>query len=249
MALIGGSVGYRLLRLISDGSSSQMDGRAYSKTSKLEVLLGRSFLERIPGQVVIDFGCGTGAEAVEMAQKGARKVIGIDIQEHLLAIARERAAEAGVADRCDFGANASELADVIIAIDSFEHFEDPASILETMRTMIKPSGRVLASFGPTWYHPLGGHLFSVFPWAHLVFSEASLIRWRSDFKSDGATRFHEVAGGLNRMTIARFERIVRESPFRLEQLEPVPIRRLKPIASRLTREFTTAVVRCELVPR
>jgi hypothetical protein len=55
---------------------------------------------------------------------------------------------------------------------------------------------------------LGGHLFSVFPWAHLIFSEQALIRWRSDFKSDGATRFSEVAGGLNQMTIRRFERLI-----------------------------------------
>jgi len=249
MALIGGSVGYRLLKLISDGSKSRLDGSVYSKTGKLAALLGPTFFDRIQGQVVIDFGCGTGAEAVEMAQKGARKVIGIDIQEDFLAIARDRAVQAGVADKCEFGATASEPADVIIAIDSFEHFEDPASILATMRTMIKPTGRVLASFGPTWYHPLGGHLFSVFPWAHLVFTERSLIRWRSDFKTDGATRFHEVAGGLNQMTVGRFERIVRDSPFTMARLEAVPIRKLKPIATRLTREFTTAVVRCELIPR
>jgi len=249
VALIGGALGYRLLKLISDGSSSAMDGRAYDQTSKLEVLLGPEFLANIRDRVVIDFGCGTGAEAVEMAQKGAHKVIGIDIQEHLLDVARSRAAEAGVADRCEFGTSARELADVIIAIDSFEHFGDPGAILATMRTLIKPSGRVLASFGPTWYHPLGGHLFSVFPWAHLIFTERSLIQWRSDFKTDGARRFGEVAGGLNQMTIARFERLVRESPFELARLEAVPIRRLKPIANRLTREFTTAVVRVELVPR
>jgi hypothetical protein len=58
-----------------------------------------------------------------------------------------------------------------------------------MRRMIKPDGCVIAAFGPTWFHPLGGHLFSVFPWAHLIFTERALIRWRSDFKTDGATRF------------------------------------------------------------
>ncbi len=63
-----------------------------------------------------------------------------------------------------------------------------------MDAMLKPGGRLYASFGPTWFHPYGGHLFSVFPHAHLIFTERSLIRWRSDFKSDGATRFHEVAG-------------------------------------------------------
>jgi hypothetical protein len=108
---------------------------------------------------------------------------------------------------------------------------------------------VLTSFGPTWYHPLGGHLFSVFPWAHLVFTEKALIRWRSDFKTDRATKFGEVAGGLNQMTIKRFERVVAESPFRFEHLELVPIRKLRRVANRLTREATTAIVRCKLVPR
>jgi hypothetical protein len=106
---------------------------------------------------------------------------------------------------------------------------------------------VFASFGPTWYHPLGGHLFSVFPWAHLVFSEAALIRWRADFKTDGATRFSECAGGLNQMTIRRFERLVRESPFQSRMLEAIPIRKLRSVHGGLTREFTTAIVRCRLV--
>ncbi len=71
-----------------------------------------------------------------------------------------------------------------------------------MASLLKPSGFALVEFGYTWFHPYGGHLFSVFPWAHLIFTEKSLIRWRSDFKTDGATRFQEVAGGLNQMTIA-----------------------------------------------
>ena len=249
MALIGGSLGYRLLKLISDGSKSRMDGSVYSKSGKLATLLGPTFFERIQGQVVIDFGCGTGAEAVEMAEKGARKVIGIDIQEHLLAIARDRAVQAGVADRCEFGATASELADVIIAIDSFEHFDDPGEILRIMRSLLKDDGCVIAAFGPTWYHPLGGHLFSPFPWAHLLFTEKSLIRWRSDFKTDGATRFGEAEGGLNQMTIRRFEKLIDESDFKLAEFEPVPIRRIQFLANKLTREFTTAIVRCKLVPR
>ena len=118
-----------------------------------------------------------------------------------------------------------------------------------MSQLLKPSGCVLAAFGPTWYHPLGGHPFSVFPWAHLIFTEKALIRWRSDFKTDGATRFCEVAGGLNQMSIARFEKIVADSPFRFSEFETVPIRSLKAFSNNLTREFTTAIVRCKLVLR
>src|SRR5262249_6321332 len=70
----------------------------------------------------------------------------------------------------------------------------PAAILLTMFDLLKPGGVLVASFGPTWYHPLGGHLVSVFPWAHLIFSENALMRWRSSIRSDGAKRFHEVEG-------------------------------------------------------
>src|SRR5258708_4759732 len=118
-----------------------------------------------------------------------------------------------------------------------------------MNTLLQPPGEVLVSFGPTWYPPLGGHLFSVFPCAHLIFSEKALIRWRSTFKTDGATRFSEVAGGLNKMTIAKFEDLVAESPLKFASLELVPIRRVRHLHNRLTREFTTAIVRCRLVKR
>lgn len=105
----------------------------------------------------------------------------------------------------------------------------------------------MASFGPTWYHPLGGHLFSIFPWSHILFSESALVRWRANIRPDGATRFSDVEGGLNQMTIARFERLVSASPFQIATLETVPIRKLRPIHSRLTREFTTAIVRTKLI--
>jgi hypothetical protein len=118
-----------------------------------------------------------------------------------------------------------------------------------MRKLVKDDGCVLAAFGPTWYHPLGGHLFSVFPWAHLIFTEKSLIRWRSDFRSDGATRFREAEGGLNQMTIRHFKALVGRSDFRFAEFETVPIRRIQLLANRLTQEFTTALVRCKLVPR
>jgi SAM-dependent methyltransferase len=250
MGIIGGSLGYHLLKKISkDGKTGYMDGSAYATRSKIESLLGPDFWREIKDKVIVDFGCGSGSDAIEMVQRGARKVIGIDIQERFLAMARERANQSGVSDRCAFATKVDERADVIVAIDSFEHFDNPEAVLKTMSGMIKPDGCVIASFGPTWYHPLGGHLFSVFPWAHLIFTEGALIRWRSDFKSDGALRFREVEGGLNQMTIRRFERIVSKSPFKFAQFEAAPIRKLRVLANRLTREFTTAVVRCKLVQR
>ncbi|HEU4585933.1 MAG TPA: methyltransferase domain-containing protein [Gemmatimonadaceae bacterium] len=222
---------------------------AYEGTSKLETLLGSEVWTLIEGRRVLDFGCGGGQDSIELARRGAARVMGVDIVEQRRVEARERAAAAHVAERCIFCSQPDEPADVIISLDSFEHFADPAGILRIMHKWLAPGGQVLVSFGPTWYHPLGGHLFSVFPWAHLVLTEEALIRWRSSFKSDGATRFSEVEGGLNQMTIRRFRRLVEESPLRFARFETRPIRPLRLLHNRLTREFTTATVRCTLVAR
>ncbi len=240
---------YKILKRISPGEPDVCSGAAYAGKSKLAILLGSDLFDRISGKVVIDFGCGTGGDAVEMARKGAGRVIGLDIREDFLATARQKARDAGVDGVCAFTSQTTERADFVISLDAFEHFADPGGILRIMSGLLKDDGEALISFGPTWYHPLGGHLFSVFPWAHLLFSERALLRWRSDFKSDGATRFCEVAGGLNQMTIRRFERLVAASPLRFAGMELTPIRKLKPLHNRLTREFATALVRCRLVKR
>lgn len=223
-----------------------MDGSAYAGKSKLGVLLGERFLKQVHGKRVIDFGCGSGEQSLELARHGAARVIGVDLRERVLEEARSAAREAGLAAICEFTTRTNEKVDFVVSVDAFEHFEDPPSILATMFDLLLPNGSVLISFGPTWYHPLGGHMFSVVPWAHLIFSEQALLRWRADLRPDRPTRFSEIEGGLNQMTIRRFERIVEQSPFELSELELRPIRKLRHLHNRWTREVTTSVVRCRL---
>jgi SAM-dependent methyltransferase len=236
---------YHLLRLIAPRVPSTMGGEAYEGKSKLRVLLPGIETE-IKDKIVLDFGCGPGVEVKEMALLGAKRVIGLDIGKKWLQIGREQAEKAGVGAKCEFVASIANPVEVIVSLDSFEHFADPGAVLKTMYSLLQSGGCVFVSFGPTWYHPLGGHLFSVFPWAHIVLKEDALIRWRAQFKTDGATKFGEVEGGLNQMTIRRFEEILRTSSFIVEELELVPIRRMKPLHNRVTREFLTAIVRCRL---
>jgi len=249
--LIGGPLAYRLLRRL--GRAATQDGpltaTAFQNRSKLEVLFGEDIWDRLAGKTVVDFGCGIGTEVIEMAKHGVQRAIGLDIREDVLAKARAAAAEAGVADRCDFVTKLAEPADVVISLDGFEHYDDPDGALRAMRSVLRDDGVLLVSFGPPWYHPYGGHLFSVFPWAHLVFTERALIRWRSDFKTDGAKRFHEVAGGLNQMTVRRFRSLVAKSDFDVRTFTAVPIRKLRRVSNPLTTEFLTSTVRCSLVPR
>jgi SAM-dependent methyltransferase len=250
MGIIGGKVAVGVLNYASRGgtvSAFPDIATAYSERSKLETLFGPDIWSAIRDKEVLDFGCGQGTEAVEVAERGARRVIGIELYQKWIKAATALACSRGVSNKCCFGKTWETPVDVILSIDSFEHFAEPAAILQAMRNLLKPTGSVWVSFGPTWYHPLGGHIYSVFPYAHLLFSEAALVRWRSLYKTDGAKSIEE--SGLNRMTIRQFEKVVESSPFRFERFETVPIRRLRPIATRLTREFTTAIVRCRLTPR
>src|SRR5712664_2461439 len=248
---IGGDFGYRMLRYASRYAVHQpaCDGTAYRHRSKIETLLGPGIWDALAGKVVLDFGCGVGTDTIEFARRGARRVIGLDIRADVLELAQAEAERAGVADRCLFTTHTDERVDAVMSIDGFEHYADPEQVLHTMRRLLNPDGRVFIAFGPPWLHPLGGHLFSVFPWAHLLFTEKALIRWRSDFKSDGATRFCEVAGGLNQMTVRRFRTLVDRCDFAVERFEAAPIKRLRRLSNALTREFVTAMVRCELCPR
>lgn len=220
-------------------------GSRYAKRQSLLEIFGRGFPVAVCNKAVLDFGCGFGEDTVAIASYGARRAIGVDLRQEFLSHARFLAQKSGVADRCVFTDQASEQCDLIVSVDAFEHFSDPAAILSLWASLLTIDGSVCLSFGPTWLHPAGGHLFSPFPWAHLLLSEEALLRWRALSRSDGATTIE--AAGLNRLTIKRFEQLVSDSPFRFASLELVPIRKLRFIHNRLTREFSTSVVRCRLV--
>ena len=255
MGFIGGAPAYWFLKRFYPGaagglmSPGNIDPFKARGVSKLAFYFGDGIFDELRDKTVVDFGCGTGDNAIELASKGCRHVIGLDLQERFLEVGRRSAEAQGLSDRVKFVQETHEKADVVLSTDAFEHFEDPGGILRIMRSILKDDGYLLAEFGPLWYHPIGGHLFSVFPWAHLVFTEKALLRWRADFKSDGATKFHEVAGGLNQMTIRRWEKLVDESGFRLTKYDLRPIRPLRPLHNRLTREFFTSTVCARLVPK
>lgn len=51
---------------------------------------------------VLDYGCGNGVHSLFLAQSGAKKVVGIDLSEKSLEIAKERVRKEGLEERIDF---------------------------------------------------------------------------------------------------------------------------------------------------
>ncbi len=77
-------------------------------------------LEIGPDDTVIDVGCGSGVLSFVAARLGARRVIGTDLSEHAIDVARENAVTLGLGDRIEFRSGnlldpvRGEQADVII---------------------------------------------------------------------------------------------------------------------------------------
>jgi len=94
MGIVGGVAAVQLLKTISPvGQSSWMaDGvpPAYQNRSKLEVLFGSRIWDDLRDKVVVDFGCGEAHEVLELADHGARRVIGIENYPPWFASANER---------------------------------------------------------------------------------------------------------------------------------------------------------------
>lgn len=248
MAIIGGNFGYHVLMWLQSRKPSISEGLPDEYTDsahKLSVHFGDDVFERAKGKTIIDFGSGAGRECVEFARQGAKQAIGVELREEFRNKSRDYARQQQVANT-QFLEGTDEKADVVYSLDSFEHFEDPAHILRLMSDLVKDDGEIWISFSWSWYHPYGGHLFSVFPWAHLIFSEECLIRWRSHFKDDGATRFGEISGGLNQITIAQFETFIDESELTFTHKRICPIRPLRWLHNSVTREFTTSLISTRL---
>jgi SAM-dependent methyltransferase len=216
----------------------------YDGKSKLAMCFGPEFLNGCRGKTVVDFGCGNGLEVIELAKAGAELVIGIEIDECLLTSARQNAAQAGVGDRCLFVPHPDRPVDMVVSLDCFEHYADPVTVLRTVYAMLRQNGIFQVSFGPPWYHPWGEHLIELPPWAHVFFSESAVVRWRQLMRGGDATSYAEI--GLNQMKVAHFERLAVQSGFEIDSLEVVPIKPLRWIHNRFTREFTTSVVRAVL---
>jgi hypothetical protein len=93
-----------------------------------------------------------------------------------------------------------------------EHYPNPNETLMEMKSLLKPQGNLLITFGPPWYSPYGAHMFffTKIPWVHLIFPEKWIMFWRHKYRSDGAMKYEDVESGLNKMSISKVERLIKE---------------------------------------
>jgi ubiquinone/menaquinone biosynthesis C-methylase UbiE len=105
----------------------------------------------IKGARVADLGCGHGASVILMAQAFPKsKFVGIDYHESSIAVARERAKQAGVADQIRFEvatprvlAASKEKFNLVCFMDSLHDMGDPLEAVWASRQAMTPDGALM----------------------------------------------------------------------------------------------------------
>jgi 2-polyprenyl-3-methyl-5-hydroxy-6-metoxy-1,4-benzoquinol methylase len=163
------------------------------------------------GLKVLDIGCGTGSLCVDIATKGAKKVIGIDIDELAVAFAKEHLTrffpklENRIAFRCCSisGINDNDF-DIIVSKDTFEHILDLDRELMEMKRRLKPGGKMYVGFSPLYHSFRGDHgrTKTKIPWGHLLIPEKILLRSLKKNRKERITSIYDL--GLNTLSLRQF---------------------------------------------
>jgi len=134
--------------------------------------VGRALMERaafVPGERVVDIGCGGGATSMEIARRvGERgEVLGIDVSPALIAAATARASQAGIANLRFLNADAATARverpfDRLFSRFGIMFFADFAAAFANLRRMVRAGGRAdLAVWASPRENPWMGELRAI----------------------------------------------------------------------------------------
>jgi 2-polyprenyl-3-methyl-5-hydroxy-6-metoxy-1,4-benzoquinol methylase len=110
--------------------------------------------EPIQHRAFLDVGCGNGLYSLELARKGAGRVVGIDISEVMIGLCKQASEREKLSERCEFeqtdllAYNSSLKFDVSFGIGLFDYIREPLPVLERMRALTKD--KVILAFPRFW---------------------------------------------------------------------------------------------------
>ena len=172
---------------------------------------------------VLDFGCGHGALCIELANLGASKVIGIDLEEKLLNFANINLQQnyknyqsiINFQKKDLLNANFENKFDFIVTKDTFEHSLNLPEILNKFYEILEKGGKVYAGFGPLYnfYNGDHGRTKMYLPWFHLLFPEKIII---NRYNKNHLNKIEHIQDlGLSKYSLKNYEDFFKNSKFKI----------------------------------
>lgn len=265
--MFGAEIDYKLLRALTHSRNlktreqqreearnprfTMADADAYLERCRTEFFPDRFPLD--PSLSYLDVGCGMGRLSLALGRAGMPDVTAVDIVPHNIEQATRLAEQLPQEQRPDFSCidihdwKTERRFDVVIVLGAMEHIHDQDRFLRALAGLLAPGGRALVSIEP-FHSPFGDHLQHVFkvpmPWAGLVFSEAAMMRIRTErFRpSDPVERYADVEGGLNQVRYERYLQNVRDAGLAFERnnINPQLRKRRRLLPARVASRVLTA---------
>lgn len=211
------------------------------------------------GAAVMDLGCGHGSLTVSIAQQGAARAVGVDIDRERIEFARRHVPQAypDLASKVEFQDKDIALLegqyDFVVSKDTFEHIGNLEAVMGHIHRLLKPGGKLVIGSSPLFYSPFGDHEMywgsRFLPWLPVYVPERVLLRiarWRRASERRGVMSGTDI--GLNKMTPAQFRNFLVPGRWQVESiaynsgnkplLKPMSILRKVP---GLERFFTTGI--------
>jgi 2-polyprenyl-3-methyl-5-hydroxy-6-metoxy-1,4-benzoquinol methylase len=110
--------------------------------------------EPIKGRTFLDVGCGNALYSLELARKGAAKVVGIDISEVMIGLCKQSSENENLTDVCTFiqtdllDYKPESTFDVSFGIGLFDYISDPLPVMKRMREV--STDKAIMAFPRLW---------------------------------------------------------------------------------------------------
>lgn len=158
--------------------------------------------------------------SLQMCSAGAH-VLGVDLDERRIGFARSHTLPRATRGTLDFQAidvrTLTGPFDLIVSKDTFEHIDDLASVLLSLRRQLAPHGEIWAGFAPLYYSPYGDHGRTGMrvPWAHTL-PRSVVYRFARRHREAPVNSLSDI--GLNGMTPSEFRAWVADAGLRVDSV-------------------------------
>jgi SAM-dependent methyltransferase len=156
---------------LAKGKAAESTDLIIARRHRLVTELGRP-----QGGVLLDFGCGNGAQTILFAPQFARTVA-VDVDASYVAECERRVAQAGLVDRVRCIAYDGHTlpvddrsVDFAVSFEVLEHVDDEAGALSELHRVLKPGGMLAMSVPNRWWiFETHGAALPLLPWNRVPF--------------------------------------------------------------------------------